>query len=322
MSRYNLKYRTFNQLIDSVSTDFRAYELEGMINPEDLIKVAMKINSELGLRIAQTKNAVIEINNYKAKLPSDFHILKTAFACYNEEWLDIPPQGTFTEDVHLNLQVPVFNGGGDPNILNCSEPPKPIEIDGCNKCGSEKVLNSCITCADKEQKGCAVDCRGDEYKLVQYIRGHKRTFKQMLPLRVNNNPKFVDCECPNVNYNCSNSITIKDGWIYASFKSGNIMVVYDGAMENEEGELMVIDHPMINEYYEYALKRRILENLIMNREQVNQAQIQLIEARTREARIEATTVVYTPEFSELTNIWKRNRKKHIRQFYDIISRPR
>ena len=37
-------------------------------------------------------------------------------------------------------------------------------------------------------------------------------------------------------------------------------------MVNEDGELMVVDHDMINEYYEYALKQRILENLVMNDE--------------------------------------------------------
>lgn len=322
MSRYNLKYRTFSQLLDSVSTDFRSYEMEKLINTEDLIKIALRVNAELGLRIHQTKNAVVDIENYKAKLPDNFYILKNAFSCHNEEWCDVMPQGTHTEDVFDSGMVPKFQTAPTESINKCSTPPLPQEIDGCRRCGKELVMNSCHSCVTSTKVGSAIDCSGETYSLVQYVKGFKRSFKEMLPLRVNNNPKFVDCECPNVNYNCANSISIKDGWIYASFKSGSVYLVYDGAMENEDGELLVLDHPMINEYYEYSLKQRILENLVMNREEVTQSQIQIIEARTKEAKNIAWGVVYTPEFSELTNIWKRNRKKIIRDFYNIIDRPK
>jgi hypothetical protein len=39
-------------------------------------------------------------------------------------------------------------------------------------------------------------------------------------------------------------------------------------MENEEGDLLVLDHPYCNEYYEYALKQRILENMLFDGENV------------------------------------------------------
>ena len=40
-------------------------------------------------------------------------------------------------------------------------------------------------------------------------------------------------------------------------------------MENEEGDLLVLDHPYCNEYYEYALKQRILENMLFAWENVS-----------------------------------------------------
>ena len=45
------KYRTFNQLLEDVTVDFRTYALEGMIEPQQLIKVAVRCNYDLGLRI-------------------------------------------------------------------------------------------------------------------------------------------------------------------------------------------------------------------------------------------------------------------------------
>ena len=45
------KYRTFDQLLEDVMVDFQTYALEGMIEPAQLIKVATRVNYDLGLRI-------------------------------------------------------------------------------------------------------------------------------------------------------------------------------------------------------------------------------------------------------------------------------
>ena len=50
-----LKYRTFNQLLEDVSVDFSMYALENMIEPQQLIKVVQRVNYDLGLRINKTK---------------------------------------------------------------------------------------------------------------------------------------------------------------------------------------------------------------------------------------------------------------------------
>jgi hypothetical protein len=45
------------------------YALEGMIEPQQLIKVAQRVNYDLGLRIHRTKDSVIEVEHNKAQLP-------------------------------------------------------------------------------------------------------------------------------------------------------------------------------------------------------------------------------------------------------------
>ena len=39
-----LQYRTFDELLNEVSTDFVIYSNEGMIEPAQLIKVAQRVN--------------------------------------------------------------------------------------------------------------------------------------------------------------------------------------------------------------------------------------------------------------------------------------
>jgi hypothetical protein len=74
---------------------------------------------------------------------------------------------------------------------------------------------------------------------------------------------------------------------------------------------------MINEYYEYAIKQRILENLYMNGEDVTQ-RMQLVEQRMRPARNNALTIVNTPDFKEMYNVWKMNREAMYGKYYNMF----
>jgi hypothetical protein len=74
---------------------------------------------------------------------------------------------------------------------------------------------------------------------------------------------------------------------------------------------------MINDYYDYDLKQRILENLLMTGENVG-PQIQIIEQRLRAARNNALTIVNTPNFSEMYQLWKMNRKAMYAKYYDMF----
>ena len=69
------KYRTFNQLYEDVSIDFANYALENMIESQQLIKVATRVNYDLGLRIHRTKEIILDVEHGKVKLPFDFAYL-------------------------------------------------------------------------------------------------------------------------------------------------------------------------------------------------------------------------------------------------------
>ena len=81
--------------------------------------------------------------------------------------------------------------------------------------------------------------------------------------------------------------------------------------------MLVLDHPMINEYYEYAMKQRILENLYMNGEDVAQ-KMNMVEQRLRGARNNALSIVNTPDFAEMKKLWETNRKAQYNKYYDMF----
>jgi hypothetical protein len=297
-----LRYRTFDDLMNEVGTDFVMYNNENLIEPAQLIKVAQKVNYDLGLRIHGTKEVVLEVEKGKAKLPNDFYVLNYAFLCGEETITRVVPSGRQTENVIVN---------------------------DCHKCG-----------APHGQCGCectyAVECRTGEKIFVQVVEKKKfetRTYSSIERIGISPSSGKQDALDDR-----GRSAYIKNGFIYINFGetyqdvatytdhpaqgvvrslSRKVYISYEGALEDDDGNLLVLDHPMINEYYEYAVKQRILENLYINGEDVAQ-KLQLIEQRLRPARNYALTIVNTPNFAEMYTLWRTNRKAMYSRYYDMF----
>ena len=278
-----LQYKTFDQLLNEVYADFTTYSIEGMIEPGQLIKVAQRVNYDLGLRIHGTKEKVIEISNRKAKLPDDFYVLNYAMLC-----------GKYT------VSSPVMSGRQTENVI--------LDSACCSKCGEPDPDCTC-------EKTYTVECNTGEKVFVQVVekRAYEtRTYETFDKIHIATSTGRGDAldDSGKAGY-------IKNGFIYTNIDEGNVFISYQGALEDDEGNLLVLDHPMINEYYEYAIKQRLLENLYINGEDVSQ-KMQLIEQRLRSARNNALSIVNTPDFSEMYKLWQTNRKAQYSKYYDMF----
>jgi len=281
--KIEIQYRTFDQLLDEVSADFTTYSIEGMIEPGQLIKVAQRVNYDLGLRIHGTKEKVLDIEKRKTKLPDDFYVLNYAYLC-----------GRYT------VTSPTMSGRETENII--------LKSDLCKKCGQPDPTCSC-------ESTYTVECKTGEKVFVQVVEKRKyetRTYDSFEPIRIATSTGKIDAtnDSDRVGY-------IKNGFIYTNLDEGRLFISYQGALEDDGGNLLVLDHPMINEYYEYAMKQRILENLYIAGEEVTQ-KMQLIEQRLRAARNNALSIVNTPDFAEMYKVWQINRKAQYSRYYDMF----
>lgn len=284
-----LQYRTFDDLMTEVQADFHVYSNEGMIEPSQLIKVAQRVNYDLGLRIHKTKERIIDIENGKAKLPDDFYVMNYAMLLGSFTVKKKVPMGTQTEEV---MVIPGETGS-----------------DVCSHC---QLPEQSCTCENVIQTN---DC-GDSYTLVQKTKYESRTYT--IYARIKFQPsKYLAQNCVNTKEEAVNEAQIKNGYVYTNIVNGQLYMSYEGSMEDDEGNLLVLDHPMINEYYEYAVKQRILENLSINGEDVAR-RMELIEARYRVARNQALGIVNTPTYAELKSIWEMNRKAQYSKYYDMF----
>lgn len=296
---YSLKYRTFDQLYEDVSVDFKNYALEGVMDPQTLLKVARKCNYDLGFRVYRTRQAVLEVEHGKVRLPDDFHILNFALVCGSYTVTEALPQGTHIEERLISPPEYVCEPG---QPTTCESEPDPCQAPP--ECGTDPCTGTCLT-----------KC-GEEYQLVQKIHTTTRTYKQVYPLHIDAGEK-VSCDCPNTAWQAPDQAHIENGWLITNFDSGSVYISYVGDMIDDEGNIMVPDHEMINEYYEYALKERILENLVMNGENVGE-RYNLVVSKLRAARNYALTIVNTPNFAELKKLWEINRKAQYANYYDMF----
>lgn len=301
MENYLLRYRTFDQLLEDVTVDLKNTTLENRVNPAGLIKVARRCNYELGLRIHKTRQTILDVENYKVRLPEGFYKLNYALVCGAWEITEALPQGTHIEE--RPIPAPVYTPY--PVIPDqCALPPDPCDPpDPC----TGVCINQC----------------GEEFQLVQKIKMHTRTFKFVYPLHIKNTKDLHDLineeDCLNSRWTgCENSGTLEDGFLKLNFKSGKVYLNYEGDLVDDDGNLLVPDHELLNEFYEYALKQRIFENMYLNGDDTGQ-RMQLIEARLRASRNNAMSLVNTPNFKELQEMWRLNRVAQYSKYYNMFN---
>jgi len=300
-----IKLRTFTDLLNEVLIDWRIADEEGFIDSASLIKIAQQINYDLGLRIHQTKETIIEVENYVAKLPEDFYVLEFAFLLGRRlENQVIDWSGRITENVNVSCSG-ITQCSNDPQYCNfqyclaaptntCTPEQDPFGQNRvysmCNGAGIVKVL---------ERKGVVTN----EY--TDFRRLHIKTPKYLDPGTINPERR-----------GCSDEAEIKNGYLYLQTHPHNkVYLSYLGSLEDSDGNLLVLDHPSINLYYEAALKCRILENLYYAGEEVEK-KLERAEQQKAKERLSALTIVNTPNFSELLNTWKLNRRLQQERYFN------
>jgi hypothetical protein len=315
-------------LLEDVTVDLNTFALENLIEPQQLIKLTKKINYDLGLRINQQKEIILDVCHNKVKLPDDFYTFNFAFICGNyveRLGYDAASGGTTIVEVPYQ-EVPSTIDVCAPPTVNCrtcnSHPcnqtaacdlnhpivdPIPTAYDPLNPYG-----NTCIA------PRVFMNCKGEKWELVQVMNntGTTRVYTDLIPLRMKASQE-IECDCPNLYYNTNNQGWIKGGFLFTTFETGKVYLNYQGQMEDDQGNLMVPDHDLLNEYYEYALKSRIFENLYLNGEDVAQ-RMQLIEQRLKTARNQALSLVNTPNFKEMEKMWWTNRKAMYGKYYTMF----
>lgn len=116
--------------------------------------------------------------------------------------------------------------------------------------------------------------------------------------------------CSNSNMkSCAVNGFLRDGFIVTpNLNCGTIYINYQGILEDDNGNLLAIDHPKLNQYYNYAVKERILENQYLNGAPDIERRLQLVQQKKQQYKGEAMVLAYTPDFRTMCNAFTRLRQ--------------
>lgn len=278
-----ISYITFDQLMSSVESDLSNLTDNGMINRGNYIKVVRKVNESIGLKINKERETVLKVTNYKADLPDDFMNLQLAFICGEVKQYSLPGTifGTHTED-----------------------------REGCVALGCKTPDRVCLN-----------EC-GGAFWVAQIYKERTINVNSLVPVRLTKRSlKFCSDDCLNYNFpNSGYEIDIDENQIVTNFREGDLYINYLSDMVDGEGNVLVLDHPMLTPYYEYSVKKHIFENLLVNGDAAVAQTWQMLKQEMKEAKFEAINFVNTPEYTEIQEFYQANRKrfynKYHRMFYD------
>ena len=276
-----LKYKTFDSLVSAVSEDLRLYDDNNLIKSASLIRIVRKINADLGLGINEKGYCFIPIKNFEGELPLDFFSALMAFGttAYNYGILDTG----IIHGTHTSLDT------------------------------KEEIISKKLT-PGGDVSGCVTECGGCYWVTRKTTTGQTITQNKLIPLTPSNSClQYFDRSSPNSHWRKDGyTINIEDEKVSVSFRNGEIYLEYYKNMIDEDGNLMVLDHPLIDDYYYWALKVKILEDIFYNTEADVQAKLQDARNQLIPARGMSKNIVNDPDYKVL----RQYKEKVNKDFYN------
>lgn len=288
-----IKYITLDEMMASVESDLSTFADEGMINRGIVIKVVRKVNEDLGLKINKERQAVVEVKHHKADLPADFQYLQLALMSghTDEHYLSNAGDhlGNMTQEHQAPIEMPV--------VALCN----PLEAGlQANDCGGKFWVTQ------------RYQDRIVEHKSLRPVRLTKRVTRKWCTAEYENEHNHHD-------HTAEYEIDIEDGYITTSFEEGVLYLNYLTDMTDEDGNVLILDHPLVTEYYEYSVKKHLLENWMLNSNADVAQKLMYIKNELRDARLRALGFVNTVEYSQIRDFYRQNRLQFAKKYYSMFS---
>lgn len=275
--KYTLrKYISIDEVFNRVSASLKSYFDSDIVVIDDYYKVIDLCNANLGIRLNPKKEALIDIEDYTAVLPDDFLLLDLALVINTNKGvykLGTKKTETLTGVCPTAEEVSLIDNPCCKFTLNCGR--KPVLI-----CETEEITM--------------------EFQETYITRLSEK--------------KYISDDCFNLNSNSPYMMEIANGQIFTdAIKEGKLYIQYTASMNDQNNIPVCLDNPIVLEYYEQALRYRILEDLYINKKADVAQALNMVKQEYLTAKNIATSLVGTPEFGELlsiNNALKRQYRKY------------
>lgn len=248
MERIEYDYKTVDSLIAEIQAEPFFKDNPHLIDKVSIYRWVYLMLKQFGINIMQKHPIIVDVENYRGKLPENFGKLGLAAFCAKGVC-----QVTGNKD--RLLQTYLYTDRIESKYI------------------IENVESGDSSCETKK-------CLAEENQIVEKYYIHEDCEVSLYynhPVYVNIGRKdTLDACCAKdcVNRwvrNSPYSIDIKGTQVQANFKEGSLYVEYYGLPVDEEGNPIIInsDRGYVEQYIEYGIKRRILEQAMWSQDAPN-----------------------------------------------------
>lgn len=236
---------------------------------------------KLGKGSFKINEAILDIQDFKARLPEDFISVREAWACTS---------------IEQNYQLPSADYN-QVSTLSCKLDQEDTFCDPCNGCDNPAIIRAV-------------------YKTTRQV-AFQTTRKHLLEPGNHNARACCDSRCPNLDvHGCADTFDIRDNKFVTNFRDGVVYLIYYTMEKTEEGYQLIPDNVFIQEYIESYLRYKIFDQLsnIITDETANQIaqKLQKYEAEYYSKKVIAETetkkqTVYQKRDAVLRNMRRNNK---------------
>jgi hypothetical protein len=227
-------------LLAEIETDLSQYKTAGLIDRSSIYRWTKLALKAFGQSVCILQDTVVQVKNGQAKLPDEFHSLEFAVKC--------SPNGLFYKEEDKAILQNSFiwkERVEDTTCWNSCEP-------SCKVVG-EKTITENIHINDKT--------------LTFY-------YDSPMPLRLGRNVRkdFLATSCRNIAVKeCPYEITIDRTTMHTNFPDGVVFLQFYGVEVDSDKKPIIYDSQKgeVENYIEYHLKRRLVEKMMLNGDNVN-----------------------------------------------------
>lgn len=306
MSSSKFSYITASQLLASVEGDFHKWADAGFIDHLKLIKVIRECNETLGLRIYRPRETILyvtpvpgEFSDYRrpgrADLPLDFYKAEMVFALHKRLVNSMLPIGSGFNQVFNPPSVQQVERGEITNFTG------PCCLDATDNCSW--LIKTPLT---------QLQVQITDIVPLEIFMDSDRHFTEYSPNRAYRHHQ----EGHHHHHSCT--INVEEGYVETDFPEAVLHLSYLGDMKNEKGEDLVPFHAKVNEYYEWAVKARILQNILYNGEADVAGLYKDAQHQRNLAFQSAVNFVMGKEAQEWHRYEHERARKFYRQYYSIF----
>lgn len=278
-------YMTLSEFMSSVKSDLHQLDDNNLIDDDRVIKVIRNCTAKLGYRAYKHKQVLLDVRDFKVELPKDFLQIEMIYGIFDKVFKD---------------PFPILKNHG-------------VRFDDCLPEGYSLVQDRPHFCNLEACGNCIVV----SYEEPQNDIYHKYT--NVLPLKLGSSCTKICCDyCPNLSWKKQiNTVDYIDGYLTTSFREGRIYLCYLADNLSEDGELLIPKDDILNPYYEWSVKAKILEDSFMNTEADVLQKYQLAESKRSSAYADAVNYINTSYSGQYEELIKNRRQMIYDKYYKM-----